>query len=165
MGKSRQTVCGRPRRILRIFSLRWEIAYFHFAGISPNQNNSGCRFQESFFRISSGTYLTQQKKYCGNRCELSNWSWAAVTWQWSSSHLLSLKRFLSLPPRLATPLEKKVCCLGGRNRAGLCLQKKNRRSGRSNGSRSGACALIFALCHCKVPVLSHERCQTLKSRM
>ena len=65
-------------------------------------------FQESFFRISSGTYLTHQKKYCGNRCELSNWSWAAITWQWSSSHLLSLKSSLSLPPRLATPLEKKA---------------------------------------------------------
>ena len=125
-----------------IFSLRWEIACFHFAVISPSQNRYGCRFQESFFRISFGTYLTQQKKYCGNRCELSNRSWAAVTWQWSSSHLLSLKRFLSLP-RLATPLEKKVCCLGERTRASLCLQKKNRRSGRSNGTRSGACALIL----------------------
>ena len=141
MGKSRQTVCGRPRRILRIFSLRWEIAYFHFAGISPNQNNSGCRFQESFFRISSGTYLTQQKNYCGNRCELSNWIWAAVIWQWSSSHLLSLKRFLSLPPRLANPLKKKACCLGGKTRASLYLQKKNRR-----------------------PVVNHAWCQTFQKR-
>ena len=37
----------------------------------------------------------------------------------------------------------------------LCLQKKNRSPVRSNGSRSGACALIFPLCHCRMPELSH----------
>ena len=145
------------------FKMRNSLFSFRSDKLKPKQLR--LPFSRKFFRISSGTYLTQQKKYCGNRCELSNWSWAAVTWQWSSLHLLSLRRFLSLPPRLATPLEKKVCCLGGRTRTSLCLQKKNRRPRRSNGSRSGASALIFPLCHCREPVLSHARCQTLKSRI
>ena len=70
----------------------------------------------------------------------------------------------SQPSRLANLLKKKACCLGGKTRASLCLQKKNRRPGRSNGSRSGACALIFPLRHCRVPVLSHARCQTFQKQ-
>ena len=71
---------------------------------------------------------------------------------------------LVIASSVGKPLEKKACCLGGKTRASLRLQKKNRRPGRSNGSRSRACALIFPLCHCRVPVLSNARCQTLKSR-
>ena len=60
---------------------------------------------------------------------------------------------------------KKACCLGEKTRVSLCLQSKNNSPGRSNDSRGGACALIFPLCHCRVPVLSLVRCQTLKSRI
>ena len=59
---------------------------------------------------------------------------------------------------------KKACFLAGKTRVNLCLQMKNRSPRHSNGSGSGACALIFLLCHCRVPILSHALCQTLKSR-
>ena len=41
------------------------------------------------------------------------------------------------------PLEKKVCCLGGKTLISLCLQKKNRNPAHSNGSSSGAFKTIF----------------------
>ena len=41
----------------------------------------------------------------------------------------------------------------------LSAEKPIRRRN-SNGSRSGACALIFPPCHGRVPLLSHARCQT-----
>ena len=75
-------------------------------------------------------------------------------------YLLSLLRFLSLPPQLANPLERKVCFLSGKTRVSLCLLKKNHSPGRSNGSRCRACVLIFSLCHGRVSVLSIARCQT-----
>ena len=58
------------------------------------------------------------------------------------------------------PLGEKSLLSRGKNHVSLCLQKKNRRPGRSNGLRSGPCALIFPLYHCRVPVLSYARCQT-----
>ena len=53
---------------------------------------------------------------------------------------------------------------GEKSLLSLCLQKKIRSPGQSNGLGSGACALNFTLCHCQVHVLSHAQCQTLKSR-
>ena len=39
---------------------------------------------------------------------------------------------IALAPRLANPLKKKACCLGGKTRASLYLQKRNRRPVLSN---------------------------------
>ena len=46
----------------------------------------------------------------------------------------------------------------------MFAEKKSRSPGQSNGLGSGACALSFTLCHCRVHILSHAQCQTLKSR-
>ena len=43
----------------------------------------------------------------------------------------------------------------------VMLAEENRSPIRSNGSRSGACVLIFPLCHGRVPLLSHARCQNI----
>lgn len=65
------------------------------------------------------------------------------------------------------PGGKKLVFLAGKNRVSLCLQMKHRSPGHSNGSGSRAYALVFPLCHCRVPVVSHvshAQCQTLKSK-
>ena len=63
--------------------------------------------------------------------------------------LLVITFSVGKPPGEKGLFSRRKTCIG------LCLQKKHRSPVRSNGSRSGACALIFPLCHCRMPVLSH----------
>ena len=100
------------------------IACFHFAGIGPNQKQIRLPFSGKFLSKFIRHISHSSKKYCGNRCEFSNWSWEVehgyevrnTCYRFCASYhcLLSWQ----------TPLERKVCFIGGKTRFSLCLQKK-----------------------------------------
>ena len=71
---------------------------------------------------------------------------------------------LVIASSVGNPRGEKSLLSRRKNPRQLMFAEENRSPIRSNGSRSGACGFIFPLCRCRVPVLSHARCQTLNGR-
>ena len=101
------------------------------------------------------------KKYCGNRCEFSDWSWAADYGFRSTCSCFSASCHRLLSGQAA---RRKRLFSRKKNRVSLYLQKKNRSPESSNCLSSGACAFILPLCRLYKVDMWHAQCVVCGNR-